>query len=120
MQINIIEAREHKIAEVVSAEVVLSTPQDALDLMSEARYSYQASRLILHQENISPEFFDLRTRVAGEILLKFSNYQIRLAIIGDFEKYPSQSLQAFIRESNQGNQVFFVPDLETAIAKLSG
>ena len=120
MEINIIEARGRKIVEVVSAEVVLSTPQDALDLMSEARYSYQASDLILHESNISPDFFDLRTRVAGEILLKFSNYQIRLAIIGDFEKYKSQSLQAFIRESNRGDQIFFVPDQEMAIARLAG
>ena len=45
---------------------------------------------------------------------------VKLAIIGEFEKYKSESLKAFIRESNQGKQVFFVSDRDTAIAKIIG
>jgi len=45
---------------------------------------------------------------------------MKLAVIGTFEKYQSKSLQAFIRESSRGRQFFFVPDRETAIAKLTG
>ena len=39
--------------------------------------------MIIHEKNITPEFFDLKNRMAGEILQKFSNYRIRLAIVGD-------------------------------------
>ena len=119
MELKIFEEKNQKIAEIKSDKIVIKTPQDALDVMADASY-YEARSLILREKNLSPEFFDLRTRVAGEILLKFSNYMVKMAIIGEFEKYKSESLKAFIWESNKGKQIFFVPDRETAIAKIIG
>ena len=119
MEIIIIEAKKQKIAEIKSDEIVIKTPQNALDIMAEASY-YEASSLILREKNLSPEFFDLKTKVAGEILQKFSNYMVKMAIIGEFGKYKSESLKAFMRESNQGKQIFFVGDREAAIQKLIG
>ena len=119
MELKILEKKKQKIAEIKSDEIVIKTPQDALDIMADASY-YEARSLIIREKNLSPEFFDLRTRIAGEIIQKFSNYIVKIAIIGDFEKYKSESLKAFIRESNRGRQIFFVPDREIAIAKLHG
>jgi len=45
---------------------------------------------------------------------------MKLAIVGDFSKYQSKSLQEFIGESNRGNRVFFVSNIEEAILKLRG
>jgi len=42
----------------------------------------------------------------------------RVAIIGDFSKYTSKSLKDFIRESNRGNMIFFVEDLQSAMLRL--
>ncbi|NIW43418.1 MAG: DUF4180 domain-containing protein, partial [Gammaproteobacteria bacterium] len=39
--------------------------------------------------------------------------------IGDFTNYTSNSLQAFIRESNRGSLVFFEPDREAALEKIN-
>ena len=119
MKMEIIEIKGQKIAEIQSEEVVMQTEQEALDIMADASY-YGAKSIIIRAGNLSPDFFELRTRVAGDILQKFSNYMVKLAIIGDFEKYTSNSLQAFIAESNRGNQVFFVPDKDQALAKLAG
>lgn len=119
MELKIFEVEQHKIAEIISEEIVINDTQDALDIIGNA--SYQGARsLIISEMHLLPEFFDLRTRVAGEILLKFSNYRIKLAIIGEFEKYKSKSLKAFIGESNRGNLIFFVPDRETAVARITG
>ncbi len=115
----ILEENNQKIAEIKSDEIVINTTQDALDLMADAEY-YGARSLILMEKDFTPEFFDLSTKVAGEILLKFSNYRVKMAIIGEFEKYKSKSLKAFIGESNRGNQIFFVPDRNTAISKIIG
>lgn len=41
----------------------------------------------LNKEAVSDEFFALSTRLAGEILQKFVNYGIRLAVYGDFSEY---------------------------------
>lgn len=49
-----------------------------------------------------------RNRLAGDILQKFSKYNIKLAIVGDFTKYKSKSLHDFIRKSNKENKIFFL------------
>jgi hypothetical protein len=117
MELKIIETGQYKIAELIADGVIITSEQDALDYMATAGYS-GAGALIVHESQLPPEFFDLKTRLAGDILQKFSNYRMKLAIIGDFDKYESSSLQAFIRESNRGNLVFFVPDREAAIDRL--
>jgi len=119
MALKILNEKNKLIAEIISDEIVVNTPQDALDLMAEAGY-YGARSLILLESHFAPEFFDLSTKIAGEILQKFSNYRVKVAIIGAFEKYKSKSLKAFITESNKGNLIFFLPDKKTAIARITG
>jgi hypothetical protein len=81
--------------------------------------SHGARGIILQERHVNSAFFDLRTGLAGEILQKFSNYRVKHVIIGDFKHYDSKSLDAFILENNRGNLAFFVPDLETVIAKIN-
>ncbi|MCI1113670.1 DUF4180 domain-containing protein, partial [Stenotrophomonas maltophilia] len=57
--------------------------------------------------------------LAGEILQKFINYRVKIAVVGDFSVYSSQSLKDFIYESNKGNDIFFLPTEQQAIEKLS-
>lgn len=117
MDFSIQEFSNKKVAVVDSPGHVIANEQDALDLMAEASY-LGARALILPAENLSSEFFDLKTGMAGDILQKFSNYRVKLAIVGSFDQYKSRSLAAFMRESNRGSLVFFVPDQKTAIEKL--
>jgi hypothetical protein len=115
-----IEITNHEgvfMAELIADEVVIKEVQDALDIMANAAYS-GATKLILHQKNITPDFFDLKTGIAGDILQKFSNYNMPLAIVGDFSKYTSKSLRDFIYESNKGGKVNFVATIEEAKEKL--
>lgn len=112
------EINHRKIAVVDANAGMIENAQDALDLMAETGYS-GAMGLIISADNLPDEFFDLKTRLAGDILQKFSNYRMKLAITGSFDGYQSESLAAFIRESNRGNLVFFVPDQETAIKYLA-
>jgi len=92
-----------QIIEIISKEIIIKNEQDALDVMS----NVSADHIILHKHNFEKDFFDLSTRIAGEILQKFTNYHIKLAVIGDFKKYQSKSLKAFIYESNkQGDYLF--------------
>lgn len=72
----------------------------------------------LKAEDLGEQFFELRTGVAGDMLQKVSNYKMRLIILGDFTEVESQSLRAFISESNQRGQVIFTDTLDSAIAKL--
>jgi hypothetical protein len=102
---------------ITNSNFLIKSAQDALDLFSDAVYK-GCNNFIVYKENLPEDFFDLKTGIAGEILQKFSNYRMRLAIIGDFSKYKSKSLEAFITESNRGNQTFFVSSIEVALKAL--
>jgi hypothetical protein len=111
------EINDQVIAELTDNNFIINEVQDALDLMADL--SYQGyNRMIINEKNLNKDFFDLSTRFAGEILQKFSNYNFKLAVIGDFSKYESKSLRDFIRESNRGNMIYFAEDLQSALLRL--
>jgi hypothetical protein len=118
MDIILHETTAGKIAEINSDKVVLSDTDDSLNLIYETG-ALDSGKLVLYEHQIAPEFFDLKTKLAGEILQKFSNYRLQLAIIGNFSRHKSKSLQDFIRECNRGNCVFFQENLNDAIKKLT-
>ncbi|WP_154959172.1 DUF4180 domain-containing protein [Paenibacillus xylanexedens] len=107
------------IAYVTNNETLISDVQSALDLMATVRYELDSNLIIVNKSEVSEAFFDLKTRLAGEVLQKFINYQTKIAIIGDYSGYTSKSLKDFIYESSNGNDIFFVQDVEQAIEKLS-
>ena len=106
-----------KIAELEPESDLITGAGDMLDILAEAGY-HDCNRLIVHEKSLHRDFFDLKTGMAGEILQKFSNYRVRLAIIGDFTDIKSKSLRDFIRESNRGRTVNFVNSVEEAEGKL--
>jgi len=116
MEMEIVEYGTFKIAKI-SDDAKINTVQDATDLLGNADYR-GASKIIVSETNLDPEFFNLKSGIAGQILQKVSNYRKKLAVVGDFEKYKSKALKAFIIECNRGNHIFFVPDLGTAMKKL--
>lgn len=119
MQINTFSINGISIAEIVSEDLIINEVQDGLDLMAECSYNGNDA-IIMYEAQIIPDFFDLKTGIAGEILQKFSNYDMRLAIIGDFTKYTSKSLRDFIYESNKTRRVNFVGSLQEATERLCG
>ncbi|WP_426585920.1 DUF4180 domain-containing protein [Mucilaginibacter sp. R-33] len=117
MNITTYTFQQTKIAEVISEEQIILTSQDGLDLLGNLYYQ-DFDRIIIHEKNITPEFFNLKNGMAGEILQKFSNYRVRLAIVGNFKKYHGKSIAEFIYESNKGKMVNFVSSQSDAIKML--
>lgn len=114
MDINILSRSDILYAEIISDDIVVKTVQDAMDLIAQCGYQ-GINNIILKVKNITPDFFDLSTGVAGETLQKFTNYRVKLAIVGDFSVYSSKSLKDFIYESNKRADILFVNDVEEAI-----
>ncbi len=113
MEIELIDLNGTCIAELISDNIVINNLQDALDIMADCSYQ-GARRIIVYEINITPDFFDLKTGIAGEILQKFSTYDIKLAIVGDFSKYSGKSLRDFIYESNKIGRISFVANVNLA------
>jgi hypothetical protein len=118
MKIETHNIKDTKIAKVISEVNVINKVEDGIDLLGNLYYQ-GFDRIIIYEKNITPVFFDLKTGIAGEILQKFSNYRVQLAIVGDFSKYNSKSLNNFIYESNKGRLINFVSTLSEALGVLS-
>lgn len=103
-----------KVAEIIADKIILTSTEDGLELLGNLYYQ-GFDKIIIHEKNITPEFFDLKTKIAGNILQKFAQYQMPLIIVGDFSKYKSKSLNDFIFESNKGSQINFVSDLSRVL-----
>jgi hypothetical protein len=90
----------------------LTNERDAVQLIGDAM-SDEATLVVVPVPRLDPRFFELRSRVAGEIIQKFVNYGIRLAILGDISEHltGSAALREFVDEANRGTQFWFVTDL---------
>jgi hypothetical protein len=118
MKIETHTLKKSQIVEVLSDGIIIQAASDGLTLLGDLYYQ-GFYRIILHEKNITPAFFDLKNGLAGELLQKFSNYRVRLAIVGDFTNYTSKSIRDFIYESNRGRQVAFVSSTDEALQKLA-
>jgi len=93
---------------------------DALDLIG-GLWGLEVDWLVLPTARLGEDFLRLRTGLAGAVIQKFVTYQVRLAIVGDIsaEVEASDALRDFVRESNAGRRVWFVPDLAALEARLA-
>ncbi len=91
-----------------------------LDLIGEAA-GQKADFVAIPVERQGADFFDLKTRLAGEMLQVCVTYGLRVAFVGDLSASTERSgaLRDFIRESNKGGQVWFVEDIAALGARLS-
>ena len=93
---------------------------DALDLIG-ALWGREVDWLTLPTVRLGDDFFRLRSGLAGAVIQKFVTYGVRLAIVGDISAAlaASSALTDFVRESNAGDRVWFVPDMAALEARLA-
>ncbi|SFB94952.1 DUF4180 domain-containing protein [Streptomyces aidingensis] len=72
-------------------------------------------------ERLDPDFFRLRTGVAGEFVQKFAQYGVGLAVVGDVAAHveSSSALRDLVREANRGNGFWIVTDLDELRGRMS-
>ena len=100
----------------------LRTVRDAVDLISAAA-EQRADLIAIPVDRLGDDFFELRTCIAGEIVQKFAMYGRRIVILGDIARRiaASNSLAAFVAESNRGQTTWFLStlsELENRLSKL--
>jgi len=112
------EIAGNNIVYVRSGEPFITDAQSALDLIATVRFETKCERIIVDKAAVGEDFFRLGTGLAGEVLQKFVNYRMKLAIVGDFSNYESKPLKDFIYECNKGRDFFFVGTKDEAIQRL--
>jgi len=106
------------VAAVKSSEQIIKDVPSAMDFVMNIKYQTNCSKIALNKESITEDFFILSSRLAGEILQKFVNYNVKFAVYGDYSKYTSKPLHDFIYESNNGKDIFFADSAEHAVQML--
>lgn len=106
-----------KIKVINSDRIVIRDLQSALDLMMNAKYENDYEGIIINKDAITEDFFRLSSGLAGEILQKFVNYNMKLAVYGDYSMYDSKPLRDFMLESNKGKSFFFVESQDEAMRR---
>lgn len=96
----------------------IATAEDALDLIGAAFLGAEA--VAVPASRLDERFFELGTRFAGEVMQKFVNYRMRLAVVGDISRHveASPALRALVHESNRASHIWFVADLDALDARL--
>jgi PadR family transcriptional regulator AphA len=102
MQFKVIKKPDGKYVECISAETPLGTEQDALNLIALCGEN-DTNNLIIHTEALADDFFKLRTGIAGQMLQKFINYHVKIAVIIGNEQIIKGKFKEVLAESNKGN-----------------
>ena len=99
---------------------LIATEADGLELVGTAAWQ-GIDLVVLPASRLGVDFFRLRTGLAGAITQKFANYRLRLAVVGDISAHleTGNALRDFVRESNQGRQLWFMDDLEAVRSRLA-
>ena len=97
----------------------ISSEADALDAVG-ACGEYETDKLLIPGENLSEAFYDLKSGLAGAVLLKFSNYFIKAAVVVKAEMIGKGRFYEFVLETNRGNEFRVFQDREKAMDWLMG
>jgi len=109
-----------RVLECVQDGTKLRTYQDAVDLIGKT-FENRATLIVIPVGCLDDEFFQLKTRIAGELIQKFVQYRRRLVIVGDISRHLAESsaLRAFVSESNRGKEVWFLASLDDLEQRLA-
>jgi len=74
MQVSLIEKNGVRIVEGPIDDTVIGL--DNLNDLLSATYEHDTNRFLMNSDSLPAEFFDLSTKLAGEILQKLTNYKL--------------------------------------------
>ncbi|MFM8319518.1 MAG: DUF4180 domain-containing protein [Chloroflexota bacterium] len=113
------EGTENAYVEMLPGLQPIADEQDALQLVA-ACAEYGAQRLLLPAECLAPQFFDLKSGLAGAVLLKLGNYRIRAALVAPDELTRQGRFYEFALETNRGQAFRIFNDRAAALQWLQG
>lgn len=107
MNIQVLTKNDVKVVHILELEYLIENSQQFLDLITTLGYDHQINYYAIEKYLLAPDFFDLKTGLAGEIMQKCMIYGIRVQVIGDFSHITSQAFKDLMYECNQqGNFTF--------------
>ena len=119
MNYQINEINSKKYIEVMSMSNSLNSENDILDLIALC-WEHEASLLLIHYEVFSADLFNLKTKVAGGIIQKLINYNIKSAALIPEEIMSKGRFREMALETNKGHHFRMYENKEEAVTWLVG
>jgi Domain of unknown function (DUF4180) len=107
---------ERKIIIAADSGIAIRSLEDISDALGKC---FGTEGLIVTEKDLSPEVFNLRTGIAGELFQKFTNYQLRLAIILQDPKAYGERFSELVYEHKKHPMIRFFDSETDAVAWLS-
>jgi hypothetical protein len=95
------------------ADFVIRNERDIQELISFC-VEHDSQNVLIYKANFSPEFFDLKTTLAGTLLQKFANYHLRGVGLISLEQITDERFKELIFECNRGHLFQFYEDKAAA------
>jgi PadR family transcriptional regulator, regulatory protein AphA len=115
----VIQKKNVKIVTCIPDGTRISSETDALDAVA-ACGEYETYKLLIPGECLSESFYDLKSGLAGSVLLKFSNYGIQAGVLVQAEMIGVGKFYEFVLETNRGNEFRVFQDRDKALDWLVG
>src|SRR5262249_8155474 len=100
MNLQINRSTELHYAESATSDLLFPNAASASELV-EFYLNHRVGRVLVHANNFSRDFFDLKTGMAGAFLEKCRQYRLRIAIVVPPEPELSNRFREFISEENK-------------------
>jgi hypothetical protein len=109
-------SREQRILLASESKIAI---RSLIDISEAISLGLGTDGLIMTESELTPEFFELRSGLAGEVLQKFTNYKVRLAIVVPTPELYGKRFNELVYEHRSHGMIRFVKSVEEAKAWLS-
>lgn len=107
INVQFVEMPEHGFLEVLGGGDRIASDRDVLEILSLCG-EYHTNRVLFHGASLSPDFIELSTGLAGQILLKLTIYHVKAAVILTREQINHGKFYEFALETNRRSNEFRV------------
>lgn len=104
---------EGSFIDITQSGLSITKEEELNDLLSLC-YVHDSNLILVAAANLSPEFFNLRSGLAGAAMQKFANYQAKVAVVLAPDAVNSERFKELVYEMNQSNHFRFYDDVEAA------
>jgi len=101
MDYKVVEKNGNRYIEGIKGKLIIGKEQDALDLIGICGEN-DTQLILLHSDNLAHDFYDLKTILAGNVLQKFVNYRMKVALVIPANQVKGR-FSEMVKESNRGN-----------------
>jgi hypothetical protein len=106
MDLDLIQTNKGEYIKLACEGVCVSSEDHVLALLG-ACGEHQNHKLLIPKGCLHPNFFNLKTGLAGLIFQKFSTYKMKTAFLGQWDEIQNERFKELMYECNKGLQIHF-------------